>query len=32
LTTGSCVKEVLSEQDVRRELLDLLKFKRSVNP
>jgi len=31
LTTGSCVKEVLSEQDVRRELLDLLEFKRRIN-
>jgi hypothetical protein len=29
LITGSCVKEVLREQDVRRELLDLLAFKRS---
>lgn len=27
LITGSCVKEVLNEQDVRQELLDLLRFK-----
>ena len=28
LITGSCVKEVLNEQDVRQELLDLLDLKR----
>jgi hypothetical protein len=31
LITGSCVKEVLSEQDVRQELLDLLDLKRRKN-
>jgi hypothetical protein len=31
LTTGSCTKEALSAQDIRRELLDLLEFKRKLN-
>lgn len=30
LTTGSCEKEVLTENDVRQELIDLLEFKKAL--